>query len=129
MQDQLSPQFVNTIQDTLSEMDNGKEFVARHIGPSEAQLSIMLDEIGVESLAALIETTVPRSIANLKPLNLGPPRSESEALEDLRTLAKKKPTLQIFYWYGLLRYTYPQCDPKECSSESKLVYGLYALPT
>ena len=100
MQDQLSPQFVNTIQDTLSEMDNGKEFVARHIGPSEAQLSIMLDEIGVESLAALIETTVPRSIANLKPLNLGPPRSESDALEDLRTLAKKNQLYRSFIGMG-----------------------------
>ena len=100
MQDQLSPQFVNTIQDTLSEMDNGKEFVARHIGPSEAQLSIMLDEIGVESLAALIETTVPRSIANLKPLNLGPSRSESDALEDLRTLAKKNQLYRSFIGMG-----------------------------
>lgn len=90
MQAQIKSQFVNELQDSLSEMDSNKEFIARHIGPSEAQLSEMINELGVESLEALIETTVPRSIANLEPLNLSSPKSESDALRDLQALAKKK---------------------------------------
>lgn len=100
MQAQIKSQFVKEVQVSLSEMDNNKEFIARHIGPSEAQLSEMINELGVESLEALIEATVPRPIANPKPLNLGPPKSESDALRDLQTLAKKNELYRSFIGMG-----------------------------
>lgn len=100
MQAQIKSQFVKEVQVSLSEMDTNKEFIARHIGPSEAQLSEMINELGVESLEALIEATVPRPIANPTPLNLGPPKSESDALRDLQTLAKKNELYRSFIGMG-----------------------------
>ena len=100
MQAQIKPQFVNERQDPLSDMDNNKEFMARHIGPSEAQLFEMMNELGVESLEALIESTVPRSIASLEPLNLGAPKSESDALRDLQAIAKKNDLYRSFIGMG-----------------------------
>ena len=42
--------------------DNSKEFIKRHIGPSEEEQSKMLKYIGYESLQDLMENTVPEKI-------------------------------------------------------------------
>ena len=39
--------------------DNSKEFIKRHIGPSEEDQSKMLQYIGYKSLEDLMENTVP----------------------------------------------------------------------
>jgi glycine dehydrogenase len=62
-------------------------FARRHLGPSGIDLERMLEVLGVASLDALIDETVPPSIRLAKPLQLDPPRSESQALSDLRAIA------------------------------------------
>ena len=42
--------------------DNSKEFIKRHIGPSEEDQSRMLQYIGYKSLEDLMENTVPEKI-------------------------------------------------------------------
>ena len=42
--------------------DNAKEFIKRHIGPSEEEQSKMLKYIGYKSLQDLMENTVPEKI-------------------------------------------------------------------
>ena len=42
--------------------DNSKEFIARHIGPSEDEQSKMLNLIGAKNLDELIKNTVPEKI-------------------------------------------------------------------
>ena len=42
--------------------DNSKEFIKRHIGPSEEDQSKMLQYIGYKSLDDLMENTVPEKI-------------------------------------------------------------------
>ena len=42
--------------------DNSKEFIKRHIGPSEDEQSKMLQYVGYKSLEDLMENTVPEKI-------------------------------------------------------------------
>ncbi len=62
-------------------------FARRHLGPSGLDLERMLEVLGVPSLDALIDETVPANIRLAKPLQLDAPRSESQALADLRAIA------------------------------------------
>jgi glycine dehydrogenase len=74
---------------TPSDLDIGDEFIARHIGPSPADRRAMLDTIGVASLDALIDKTVPKSIRSTDPLDLAAPVSETAALAKLRGYADR----------------------------------------
>ena len=60
----------------------------RHIGPSTAEMAEMLEALGVESLDALIDATVPKSIRQKQPLTW-PPMSEHALLEKMREVGKK----------------------------------------
>ena len=42
--------------------NNSKEFIYRHIGPSEKEQQIMLNELGYNSLDDLMKNTVPEKI-------------------------------------------------------------------
>jgi glycine dehydrogenase len=68
-------------------------FVARHIGPSEADTDIMLQAVGASSLAALMAQTLPDSIRNTRPLAIGQGLSETAVLAEMRRLANKN---QVF---------------------------------
>src|SRR3954468_14225064 len=75
----------STFLDALAQND----FAGRHIGPSPAGMTKMLDTIGVSSIEELIEQTVPSSIRQRAPLDLGPAMSEAETLRRLRLVASK----------------------------------------
>ncbi len=62
-------------------------FVHRHLGPSDADLQEMLATLGLPSLQALADATVPADIRLRQPLNLPLNRGESEVLAELRELA------------------------------------------
>jgi glycine dehydrogenase len=64
-------------------------FIERHLGPRDADVSAMLDALGVSSLDDLIDRTVPGAIRSRDPLDLPPPRGEQELLADLRALAAR----------------------------------------
>ncbi|MDY6858144.1 MAG: aminomethyl-transferring glycine dehydrogenase [Pseudomonadota bacterium] len=61
----------------------------RHIGPSPEEMAEMFGVLGVESLDALIDQTVPKSIRQAAPLDFGAPLSERELLWHLRQVARK----------------------------------------
>ena len=75
-------------------------FVHRHIGPSEADVEAMLDVVGVESLDALTDETVPCSIRLDRSLDLGPARGENELLEELRRITSKNRVARSFIGQG-----------------------------
>ena len=50
--------------------DNSKEFIKRHIGPSEEEQSKMLKYVGHKSLQDLMENTVPEKILLKKELKI-----------------------------------------------------------
>src|SRR5262245_54413620 len=62
-------------------------FVSRHIGPSDAEIQRMLTTLGLRSLDEPVDQTVPSDIRLKSPLKLDPPRSEFEALGELRGYA------------------------------------------
>jgi len=62
------------------------EFSTRHIGPTNDERATMLAEIGVDSIAALIDATVPDSIRN-EELELAPALTEAEAIARIREIA------------------------------------------
>jgi glycine dehydrogenase len=62
-------------------------FARRHIGPSPRDIDAMLETVGAKSLAALMSQTLPSSIRQQKPLDLGPALSETEALAHMAKLA------------------------------------------
>ncbi|UPJ52181.1 aminomethyl-transferring glycine dehydrogenase [Bradyrhizobium sp. 200] len=63
------------------------DFVRRHIGPSPRDIRAMLESVGANSLGELMGQTLPSSIRQKAPLDLGPALSETEALAHMRELA------------------------------------------
>ena len=64
-------------------------FVRRHIGPSPRDVEAMLQTVDASSLGALMAETLPASIRQTTPLDLGPALSETEALAHMRKLASQ----------------------------------------
>ena len=81
---------------TLTQLEHHDEFIGRHIGPSADEQKAMLDVLGAESLEALTKDTVPGSILREPFLQVGEPKTEREALAQLKAIAKKN---QIFTSY------------------------------
>jgi glycine dehydrogenase len=67
--------------------DPATTFARRHIGPSPRDVDAMLETVGASSVAALIGETLPASIRQQRPLDLGAALSESEALAHMAELA------------------------------------------
>ena len=74
---------------TLSALEQHDEFIARHIGPDDADIASMIAAIGAGSLDDLIAQTVPGAIRLAAPLALAGPQREHEALAALKTTASK----------------------------------------
>src|ERR1700723_2796832 len=68
-------------------------FARRHIGPAPRDVAAMLQALGSTSLTALMSETLPTSIRQLAPLDLGAPRSETEALAHMSELGARN---QVF---------------------------------
>ncbi|MFQ6017666.1 MAG: aminomethyl-transferring glycine dehydrogenase, partial [Kiloniellaceae bacterium] len=74
---------------SLEELEMPGDFVRRHIGPGDRQIAEMLETLGLESLDALIEKTVPPAIMSDEPLNLAPAKSERATLSYLRQMSER----------------------------------------
>jgi glycine dehydrogenase len=68
-------------------------FARRHIGPSPRDVAAMLETVGATSLGELMAQTLPSSIRQNAPLDLGTPLGETEALSHMRELASQN---QVF---------------------------------
>ena len=76
-----------------------KDFLKRHIGPSEEDQQKMLNELNYKSLDDLIKSTVPEKIHYKDELTIGDSNSEYEALRKLRLISKKiKYILILLVW-------------------------------
>ena len=77
-----------------------KDFIIRHIGPSEVEQSFMLKELGFKNLDELIKKTVPEKILLKEDLEIGEPHSEYEALRKLKEISKKNKINSNFIGMG-----------------------------
>src|ERR1700742_3944489 len=73
--------------------DAATNFARRHIGPSPRDIAAMLESVGAKSREALMAETLPASIRQTAPLDLGAALSETEALAHMRALASQN---QVF---------------------------------
>ncbi|MBI1946596.1 MAG: aminomethyl-transferring glycine dehydrogenase [Deltaproteobacteria bacterium] len=65
------------------------QFVDRHVGLDDADIADMVKVLGLPSLEALIDETVPKGIRLTAPLSLPAPLAEHELLAELRGIAGK----------------------------------------
>ncbi len=77
-----------------------KDFIRRHIGPTEAEQKTMLQELGFNSLDELISKTVPEKILLKESLSIGDSNSEYKALRKLKEIAKKNKIYSSFIGMG-----------------------------
>jgi glycine dehydrogenase len=75
-------------------------FARRHIGPNREEIDAMLGGVGFENLDALIEAAIPKNIRLDRQLDLPEAKSESEALTELRAIAKKNKVARSFIGAG-----------------------------
>ncbi len=79
--------------DAPSSFVEPRPFVARHIGPDDAELEQMLQTVGVSSLKALVEAVVPPVIRRAQPMRLPAPLDEAGALARLANYAAENQCL------------------------------------
>ena len=85
---------------SLISLESHDEFIGRHIAASADEQAQMLAALGRPSRAALIDAVVPPSIRRDRPMNLGAPCTETEALADLRSLARRNLVFKSFIGQG-----------------------------
>ncbi|WP_112323104.1 aminomethyl-transferring glycine dehydrogenase [Oceanibium sediminis] len=77
----------------------------RHIGPAPAEMAQMLETLGLPSLDALIDRTVPQGIRQSEPLDFGDPQSERNVLRTMREIAERNKGMKSLIgqgYYGTL---------------------------
>ena len=82
-----------------------KDFLKRHIGPSDEDQNKMLKELNYNSLDDLIKSTVPEKIQLKDGLNIGESNSEYEALRKLKAISKKIKFIQILLAWVIMELT------------------------
>ncbi|HET6263846.1 MAG TPA: aminomethyl-transferring glycine dehydrogenase [Usitatibacter sp.] len=87
-------------QASLAELEDHGAFQRRHIGPDDADQAAMLGTLGFATREALIDAVVPRAIRRKRPLDVGAPRTEGEALSNLRVLAERNQVFRSFIGQG-----------------------------
>ncbi len=75
-------------------------FIHRHIGLSDDDVRAMLAGLGLNSLDALVDSTVPRAIRLTREMRIGPPRGEHELLGELRRIASRNRVFRSFIGCG-----------------------------
>ena len=80
--------------------DNSKEFIKRHIGPSDKDQLKMLDYVGYKSLEDLMINTVPDKILLKEDLKIDEPLSENDALKKLKSISKQNKIYKNFIGMG-----------------------------
>ncbi|RMG87493.1 MAG: glycine dehydrogenase (aminomethyl-transferring), partial [Bacteroidetes bacterium] len=83
------------------------QFAYRHIGPNQDDLNAMLQTIGVDSLDALIDQTIPPHIRLHNPLNLPPAQTEYEYLREIKEVASLNKVFKSYIGMGY----YPTITP------------------
>jgi glycine dehydrogenase len=84
----------------LATLEATDSFVARHIGPGEADIAAMLRTVGVADLDELAARALPASIRAAAPLALPPPLDEAGTLAELAALAARNATVKSLIGLG-----------------------------
>jgi len=85
---------------SLRELEHHDAFIARHIGPNDAEIAHMLHTVGHDSLEAMTDAIVPAKIKSAAPLALPAAMSEVDALAKIRAIAGKNKVFRSFIGQG-----------------------------
>jgi glycine dehydrogenase len=78
---------------SLIDLENSGDFIRRHIGPDDEQLSVMLEHLGLNDLEGIVQRAIPAVIAASDPFAVRETMSEQEAIADLKRMSRRN---QIF---------------------------------
>ena len=95
-----SPRIESSARQSEQIRNSSISFRQRHIGPSSDEVQQMLDVLGLATLDALIDRTVPQAIRQKLSLKLGTDRSEYVALAQLKEIASKNQVFRSFIGMG-----------------------------
>ena len=76
------------------------KFSKRHIGPNEAETSAMLTKIGINSVAELVDKTIPPHIRLGRELEITKAMTEQEYLNHVTELGNKNQVFKSFIGLG-----------------------------
>ena len=83
-----------------SHKDRQDNFIKRHIGPSEQELSQILKSLKVSSLEELAQESLPEEVYNQDSFTLPPPLDEKDFLELAQSKAKKNKIFKSYIGMG-----------------------------
>ncbi len=109
---------------SLSELENNDEFIARHIGPDEHQVAAMLAAVGADSLDILVRETVPAGILDTQPPDLDEPMTEQATLAALANMGERNRLLVSMLGMGYYGTITPSII-KRCVLENPAWYTAY----
>ncbi len=81
-------------------LHNFDRFEKRHNSPTTQEINEMLEKVGVSSIDALIDLTIPSDIRLSKPLNLPKAQGEHEFLANFKKLAQKNKIFKNYIGMG-----------------------------
>ena len=81
-------------------LSTANEFIARHIGPRQADEQAMLTTLGFDSLQALSASVIPEGIKGTSVLNLPAGQSEADALASIKAIAAKNQLHKTYIGQG-----------------------------
>lgn len=84
----------------LSKLEQGNNFIPRHIGPDSSATEEMLKTLGLKTIDELMDKTLPPGIRWKQPLDLPEGLSEQKLLEKAWTLASKNQVFRSFIGQG-----------------------------
>ncbi|SFW15093.1 glycine dehydrogenase [Pseudomonas sp. NFACC19-2] len=84
----------------MTKLDTQNEFIARHIGPRDADTAAMLELLGYDSVDALTGAVIPESIKGTRILGEQPGLSEADALAKIKAIAAKNLQFKNFIGQG-----------------------------
>lgn len=84
----------------MTKLDTQNEFIARHIGPRDADTAAMLQLLGYDSVDALTNAVIPESIKGTSILGEQPGLSEADALARIKAIAAKNQQFKNYIGQG-----------------------------
>lgn len=84
----------------MTKLDTQNEFIARHIGPRDADTAAMLQLLGYDSVDALTDSVIPESIKGTSILGAQPGLSEADALARIKAIAAQNQQFKNFIGQG-----------------------------
>lgn len=84
----------------MTKLDTQNEFIARHIGPRDADTAAMLELLGYDSVDALTNAVIPESIKGTSILGEQPGLSEADALAKIKAIAAKNQQFKNYIGQG-----------------------------